>query len=178
MVLISEWLPNPAGSDSVSEWIELTNTASGPADLRNWSIQSGSGKKFPLAGREIAPGGYLVLKRTETKITLPNTDGEIFLYDGSKLIDSARFYGTSPEGKSFSRNGNVFSFASPTPGAENETQQLALMKNSFPAGKILNQETAPNVFLLAVGVGIVFAAIALFVIQKNHELHKLFFGGD
>ena len=48
---ISEFLPNPIGSDSQTgmdgEWVELVNTGNQTVDLTGWELRSGSGYNLP-----------------------------------------------------------------------------------------------------------------------------------
>lgn len=64
-VLINELLPDPDGSDSGSEWVELFNTGDARIDLGGYSIEwdkgSSSGSAELPPGLNIAPGQYLLL---------------------------------------------------------------------------------------------------------------------
>ncbi len=120
MVVIGEWLPNPAGSDAAGEWIELVNTGGAAVPLSGWMLKTGNGKQYRIGDSVIAPYGYLVFPRAATKLTLRNTGEELFLYDNSgTLVDKSRFLGSAPEDRSVSRFGETFSFAIPTPGGAN-----------------------------------------------------------
>ena len=123
MIYINEWLPNPSGSDKGAEWIELFNGGTEKISLKNWTLVSGNGKKFVLNDQALIPGGYLVLKQPETKLTLRNQNDSLALYDNrGKIISQSSFYGSAPEGKSFSRDddqavrGATFVFSEQTPG--------------------------------------------------------------
>ncbi len=180
MVLISEWLPNPVGSDASGEWVELWNGGGNIVDLSGWLVATNGGNKANLSG-EIGPGGYLVLYRTKTKLVLRNSDEGLFLYDaGGKLVDQSSFQGSAQEGKSFSRliNGDSFTWSEPTPGAQNKISlDMSVAKSDYPTGVPLNRPLgAQGIILLALGVAVVFAAIVLFVIKRNENLSKLFFG--
>src|SRR3989344_1454212 len=121
MVYLNEWLPNPAGTDTGAEWIELFNSGGQKVFLQNWTLVSGSGKKFILSGKNIDAGGYLVLKQPETKLLLRNQNESLSLYDNQgKLVSQSSFSGSAQDGKSLSRTEKgTFVFAEPTPGAEN-----------------------------------------------------------
>ena len=180
MIYINEWLPNPAGSDAQNEWVELFNNGSGSVDLSGWQIKTAGGSKVALGG-EIGTGQYAILHRAQTKLVLKNTDEGLFLYDvGGKLIDQSPFFGRAPEGKSFSKFSGVNSFvwSDPTPGAQNKISlEASIAKNVYPAGVALNHPLdSREITLLALGVGIIFAAIIIFIIKQNANLSKSFFG--
>ena len=103
MVFLNEWLPNPTGSDTKGEFIELWNGGSSPVNLNGWILQADGKKKFRLFGT-IKADGYLLLPRSETKLSLKNTDGKLVLFDAAgRLADQPAFEGSAPEGKSFNR---------------------------------------------------------------------------
>ncbi|MFN7143068.1 MAG: lamin tail domain-containing protein, partial [Myxococcota bacterium] len=64
-IRINEFIYNPEGTDSGSEWVELVNTGSAPARLDAWTIEVAGtdwADKFTFpTGAEIAPGGFLVV---------------------------------------------------------------------------------------------------------------------
>jgi hypothetical protein len=178
MILINEWLPNPDGADADGEWIELWNNGAEALNIKGWALQPGSGKKYVLRERIIAPGGYATVHRSESKISLKNTGGEITLYDpsGAKR-DTASFVGSAPSGLSYSRGEKIFSFVSPTPGAKNIVPETASMSASI-AENILFPSHAPlvTVVALALAVGVILAYTAVLTIKKDETLSKLFFG--
>ncbi len=181
MILISEWLPNPTGSDTVGEWVELQNTGNAPVNLFRWSLKTSSGKKFIFGNQTIGADGYLVLPRSETKLTLKNTDEKLFLYDaGGKLIDQSEFLGAAPEGKSVSRTGDTFRFAPPTPGAPNAVPvQTALVGDALPFEKPIAASASTFDFLgLMLGVGIIFGVLLTIAVKRDYALQELFFRKD
>lgn len=196
MIFINEWLPNPAGNDAQSEWVELFNSGSSTVltagnasvNLDGWIIKTSGTSKFNLKGT-IGAGEYLVLKRTDTKLVLKNTDEKLFLYDmAGKLVDESGFLGSAPEGKSFSRIGynpeglaQQFVWAEPTPGAANKAtaNNLITINNQYPLNTPLNQNLDTMEFVgLALGAAVVLAAIVMFVLKRNENLSKLFFARD
>ena len=80
---ISEFLPNPTGSDSQTgmegEWVELVNTGNQTVDLTGWELRSGSG--FALPSSTLAPGEYVVYPLGGESITLTNAQGTLKLND-------------------------------------------------------------------------------------------------
>ena len=80
---ISEFLPNPIGSDGQTgmdgEWVEITNTGSEIVDLTGWELRSGTG--FALPPATIAPGAFIVYPLGNDSITLTNGQGTLELND-------------------------------------------------------------------------------------------------
>jgi hypothetical protein len=186
VVFINEWLPNPTGPDVAREFIELYNDGAQPVGLGGWAIKTENGKKFSLSGRGIVARGYLVLKRSETKLSLRNESGGISLYDAKGvLVDQARFLGSAPEGKSFSRVDygaekiEHFTFVDPTPGVANKTVNTAIAVQEYPRGVPLNRRLESSEFLaIMVGTAAVLAGLIIYVLKANEDLSELFFGRD
>ena len=186
MLYINEWFPNPVGNDASGEFIELYNGGSAAMALDGYTLGDGAKKKFSLSGYSISPGGYLVLKHKEDKLTLKNTNGEVLLYgpDG-QMVDGAHFAGAAPEGKSYSRvdYGTApithFAFVYPTPGAANKTIDATVHVNNYPLDVPLSPQLSPGAFIvLMFGVASFFLLFFIYVIQKNRTISKFFFGGD
>jgi hypothetical protein len=184
MIFINEWLANPAGNDASGEWVELFNSGSSTVNLAGWKLVAGS-SKFSLTGQKIGGGEYLVLPRSQTKLALRNTDGELSLYDaGGQPVDSAGFVGSAPEGKSFARAGysenSSFIFSDPTPGALNTISAASnIIRNTYPLNVPLVKPLGTAEFFgLLLGTAIVLTAIVMFVLKRNEDLSKLFFRGD
>lgn len=190
MVFINEWLPNPAGADAVGEWVELFNSGQSAVLLNGWSLKSGNGKKVFLKNYSVNAGGYLVLKRTDTKLTLRNAGENIFLYDSAgKLADQSGFLGTAPEGKSFARvqtaatpiKNQNFIFVEPTPGQPNNiaNSQNFLRSAVYPLGQPLNSPLGyVDVLTMTVSAALLFAFFITILLKRNDYLSKLFFGRD
>lgn len=93
-VKINELYPNPSGTDSGNEWVELVNTGTQTAVVDAWTLQWGTSSfssdvSFP-AGTEIPPGGFLLIGDSEvpadvyTSISLGNASTAP---DGIRLVD-------------------------------------------------------------------------------------------
>jgi hypothetical protein len=186
MLYINEWFPNPVGNDNAGEFVELYNSGVGGVDLGGYSLSDGIKKKFSLAGYTIAPNGYLVLKKAESKLALKNTDGALLLYGpNGQIVDEASFTGVAPEGKSFSRvdygNASIehFAFVYPTPGAANRTIDTTVSVTAYPSGVPLAREISAVSFLfLTIGVATSFLLLFIYVTHHNRNISDLFFGGD
>lgn len=180
MLYINEFLPNPYGSDAEGEWVELYND--GPAeDLNGWFLERENGQKFFFKNRIIGEREFLVLRRNETKFALVNREGKIYLYNNrGELVHKAEFFGSAPEGKSFSRAGEGFIWSEPTPGVVNSSlSQLALIKNSYPSGQVLNLMPTYFSFLeIMLGSALLLTGFAIFILKRNESLSDLFFKRD
>ncbi len=128
-IVISELLPNPAGSDEAGEWIELMNLGNTEVDLSDWSLEDASGKHFTIrqggsiASTTIAPGGYFILPRAVTGISLNNTGVETIkiLNPHESTINAVTYMETAKDNYAWARNrdGNYIWTTTPTMGASN-----------------------------------------------------------
>lgn len=186
MVFINEWLPNPVGPDTAGEFIELFNNGPTPVDLAGWKLQADK-KVFLLDGHSIPAGGYLLLKRGETKLVLKNNDAAVYLYDpAGTLADRSAFQGTAIEGESFSRvndNMNIhmqhFAWSEPTPGAMNKVNiNLSISNDQYPFNIPINSPSLNffNILALSLALAVILAGVMLYAIKKHENLSDLFFG--
>lgn len=98
-IVISEIFPNPVGSDSENEFIELFNKGSRDVDLTGWRLGDESKKRFafkegvgkteiasPAARNDnvVGAGNYIVIYRSESKIALNNNSDSVKLYQPLK----------------------------------------------------------------------------------------------
>jgi|GEM_PF-1388309 len=131
-LIITEIMPNPEGSDTKNEWIEITNTGETPLNLGNWTLDDGENGSKPYTfpdTTEIAAGTSLSLNITETKISLGNTEDMVRLADPDGTIISEISYEEAPSGQSYSlikttnEDGEISSdwawTGTPTPGTPN-----------------------------------------------------------
>ncbi len=133
-VVINEILPSPEGTDDQGEWIELYNQNNFEVDLSGWKIEDMEGAKTTYAfdkNTKIAPNGFLVLKRPETKITLNNSeDGLNLFWPNDKIVDSLSYIKASVN-QSYNRVASDWQWsANLTPGSANKVIQPA--SNSLP----------------------------------------------
>jgi hypothetical protein len=176
MVHISEWLPNPAGSDT-AEWVELFNDSNASVNLSGWSLKTSKGKPIALRA-EVPPGGYLILRKANFNFSLRNSDETLSLYDpAGKLADQSSYRGVAEEGKSVNHLGPTSFFGIPTPGAANVAHTAGLIDEAHPFNVVLNPGRSFLVpFGEALGTGLVLAILAVFIIQQFDGLSELFFG--
>ncbi len=121
-IVISEIFPNPQGSDTNGEFIELFNQSDGEADLNGWILEDASGKKFKLKDKFLAGGDYLVVYRPESQIALNNNKETLKLFAAGEDQPLQEIkYEKAPEGSSYNldeRHDYVWS-VTVTPGAAN-----------------------------------------------------------
>lgn len=115
-LLINELLPNPAGSDSGAEWIEVVNVGSTEVALDGWSLGDAvnSARHVFDVGTTLSPGESLVvwdsgshpgdLVASTGLLSLNNSGDLITLSDGTGGLISAVSYPTATEGVSFNRD--------------------------------------------------------------------------
>ncbi len=124
-IVINELLPNPAGSDTSTEFIELQNTGTDSVDLAGWQLDDADGGSAPytITTATILNGGSIKsFSRADTKLALNNTGDSVRLLDPSGVVKSSYTYSSSvPEGQSYNRAGEgSYSISTTlTPGAAN-----------------------------------------------------------
>ena len=140
-IFISEFLPNPEGSDTEAEFIELFNQEGHIVDLSGWQLDDAEGGSKPFtiaAGTTIKPNQYKAFFRDETGIALNNSNDEARLIaPGGIIIDRAP-YEKIGEGKSFVLD-EIFSWqetSTPSPG------ELNVLDKPDEAGESKNNQTA------------------------------------
>ena len=103
-LFISEFIPNPKGSDE-NEWIELYNNSDKEINLLGWKIDdqiNGSSSYTFLEEVIINPNSFLILNRNETNITLNNTNDSVRILTPLGDIWQEITYDNIPEGSSYS----------------------------------------------------------------------------
>ncbi|MBL7155058.1 MAG: lamin tail domain-containing protein [Candidatus Portnoybacteria bacterium] len=155
-VIISEFVPNPEGSDTENEWIELFNQSDQIANLTNWQLddQEGGGSPFIFpANSLIAPHQFLVLRRPITKIALNNdTDQVRLIYPDGSLATEVSYAGENEQGFSVAFDGlDYFWTKIPTPGSANIISSVGLegqeqnISSNNPQPIIKQTQEAPEI---------------------------------
>ena len=125
-IKINEFLPNPEGSDTENEWIELYNNGSSEVDLSGWIIDDEEGGSTPHTfsqGTKITAQGYLVIYRSESNIALNNNGDEVrLLHPDGNLVDQVSFSESVKEDFSYNRTPtDAWAWSEElTPGEKNE----------------------------------------------------------
>jgi len=121
-LVISEFLPNPPGSDLEGEWIEIANIGQETIDLAGAALVSdASPKPYPLSGK-MPPASYKVIRRQESGLILRNTGGKLQILDANASPIFEITYGNGiPEGWAAARfqNGDWEITQALTPGKAN-----------------------------------------------------------
>ncbi len=105
-IIISEILPNPEGTDTKKEWIELCNREGSMVNLGNWTIddiEEGSKPYKVPSDITLKAHACFIFKSKDTKLSLGNGEDEVHLFDylGSE-IDSMN-YEEAPSGESYTK---------------------------------------------------------------------------
>ncbi|MFA6435896.1 MAG: lamin tail domain-containing protein [Candidatus Gracilibacteria bacterium] len=105
-IVLSEILPNPEGSDTETEWIELYNMGTDNVDLGNWSLddeEEGSTPYIFPAGTTIEAQDFLVIYRIDSNLSLNNDTDQVRLFDFEGTLKDNVTYEGSPEAQSYAR---------------------------------------------------------------------------
>jgi competence ComEA-like helix-hairpin-helix protein len=144
-ILINEILPSPEGADETNEWIELYNSNNFEVDLSDWKIKDKEGSIINYVlpkNTKISAGGYLVLKRPETKIILNNTTDGLFLYWPNEEVVDSMSYEKAPRNQSYNNTGAGWQWSTTlTPGTKNIITQNKTEKET---GALLKPKKSGN----------------------------------
>lgn len=102
-IKISEFLPNPIGSDE-AEFIEFFNSGAEEVDLSGLKLddEEGGSRAYTISeGTIIGAGQYLVFGKQETKLALNNTSDAVRLFYPDGTIITEVFYENVPEGGAY-----------------------------------------------------------------------------
>jgi len=121
---INEFLPDPDGSDTTAEFIELYNSGGVAVDLSGWQLDDADGGSTPYTiptGTSMRAGAYLAFFRSETKIALNNEGDSVRLLAPDKTVKASAIYGKEgSEGQSFNNEDGTYTLSTtPTPGQPN-----------------------------------------------------------
>ncbi len=172
-VVINEILPNPEGSDTEGEFIELKNTGSEAADLSGWQLddQEGGSKSYTIEeNTEIGAGEVMAFRRKVTKIALNNGGDAVRLLDPAGEIKSEYVYeDTVEEGVSISRgdDGGYLLSTTVTEEEENIITELETDDGEEESDEGDDEEeTATEASRVA---GQIFSAVVLSEIREREE---------
>jgi len=122
-LIISEFLPNPEGSDT-GEFIEIYNQSTTTINLLNWQLDDSQGGSSPYKvneGKIILANQYLVFYKSETGISLNNTNDIVRLINPNGEVIQIIDYQNPEEGLSFNYDllEQDWFWAEPSPGKIN-----------------------------------------------------------
>lgn len=122
-IFISEFLPNPSGSDLEGEFIEIFNNDTSLVNLNGWNFDDGDGgsKPYEIKNAVIKPGQYLAFFRPQTKIALNNDEDQVRLITPTGIVADLASYEDVTEGESFVLDEKFIwqKTVTPTPGEIN-----------------------------------------------------------
>lgn len=143
-IFINEFLPNPKGSDTEQEFIEIKNADSRSINLFGWKLDDEDGGSSPYRFTDqerVGAGKILVLYRSKTKIALNNDSDTVRLIDpAGKIISSVPYEQKVLEGYSYARlNDGAYAWTSnTTPGDENT---ISVQETDTPTPKVAKVKT-------------------------------------
>lgn len=125
-LILSELLPDPEGSDSSDEFVEIFNSDNKNIDLLGWSLQDSS-RTFTWAESVVLkPQEYRAFYITDTKISLNNLGEKISLLDPEEKIISTVTYGKSQTGLSYNYDSDEWAWSTIiTPNEKNNIEEPA-----------------------------------------------------
>jgi PKD repeat protein len=148
-VKINEFLPDPEGSDSDLEFIELVNTGSDEVSLGGWKLDDGDGGSSPFSiptGTKLAGSGIIHFLSSQTKISLGNSGDTVRLLDPAGAVKHTTRYEESDEGVSFNRVDSSFvQSTTVTPGAANVITSLPEKTSSRSSNSSSGKSTSGKV---------------------------------
>jgi len=124
-IIINEILPNPKGSDTEKEFIEIYNKGNQNVDLNDWQLddEDGGSKPYIIKDKVIAAGQYLVFYRNETGLALNNNSDSVrLIHPDGKVTSETNYSESAKEGIAYARDtDNSWKWTTtPTPGAANK----------------------------------------------------------
>ncbi|HSW79615.1 MAG TPA: lamin tail domain-containing protein [Candidatus Saccharimonadales bacterium] len=123
--IITELLPNPAGTDTGKEFIELYNPTNAAISLDGCSLQtSANSKKYNFSGVILQPNEYKALNDSQTGLTLPNASGgTVWLLSPTDELQSITYPADVADNVSWDKIGGTWELTySATPNAANILQ--------------------------------------------------------
>jgi len=130
-LVITEVMPNPAGTETTREWFEVTNTGTTAFDLNGLGLDRAGDTRMPdvISASEcksVAPGGFALFARSADPasnsmlpavtatfgFSMPNTSGDVQVVDGETVLDAITYGNVSSatyDGKSLSLDPDHFS---------------------------------------------------------------------
>lgn len=143
---INEVFPNPAAKGEDNEYIEIYNFGDKNIDLTGFILKDATrsgGYVFP-AETDLRPGEFLLIYKSVSKISLNNTEEQIYLLDDNEnQIDFLEYFKTKEESSfGFDEVENTFRWSKNlTPGAKNIFDPAPSGKSKIPKKSYKNFPT-------------------------------------
>lgn len=135
-IIVNEFFPNPEGADD-GEFIELKNISEVDIDLVDWMLGDNSTRKYTIKSGDfkstiIKAGGYFVIDKKISKISLNNTSDSVKLYQPNNNLLVKVEYKDCREGESYNLIDGKWIWSDEiTPGKEN----IFVIKNEPPSAE-------------------------------------------
>ncbi len=121
-VRLNEVYPQP-NTTSNDEFIELYNSGDKTVNLSGWildDIRNGGSSPFVFGAQNILPKSYLVVYKTETKLTLNDSGDDVYLIQPNGFELDHTSYTSAPRGQTWARFDDGWKWtSSPTPNGKN-----------------------------------------------------------
>lgn len=135
-VKLNELMINPVGDDG-GEWVEIKNRTDKKVDLTGWYICDGVCELedeeggYRIKEGILPPGGFLLVKREESDISLNNGGDRVILFDPNHIwVDAVEYDIDAKEGWSYAFDGEEWKMNDdPSPNEENVWIGLKEQKN-------------------------------------------------
>lgn len=158
-IVLSEIMPDPEGSDTETEWIELYNAGTEDIDLGNWSLDDEDGGSSPhvfAADTVIEAQDFLVVYRTESDLALNNDADTVRLLNFEGTIQEEVTYENAPEGQSYARisveeetaEGGFLAWLIPVAHAQEDTSTASVASNWEWTNEITQGSLNPIYYLV------------------------------
>ena len=129
-VYVNEVLPDPSGSETQDEWVELYNTGPDPVDLNGFVLKDAADHGLTIDATKVdgtttvGSGAWIVVYRRGSGFSLNNDEETVSLFDtGNSLLDQFSYNG-SQEDKTWGRipdGGSILNeVLTSTPGSANQ----------------------------------------------------------
>lgn len=158
-IFINEFLPNPLGADTESEFIEIKSEDTKTIHLLGWTLDDAVGGSSPYyftADDTIGSRKIIHLLRSKTKLALNNDTDSVRLIDpAGKVVSLVSYDQKIVEGQSYNRveDGSFVWSETLTPGGENTiyiqekvspTPKPKAVKKAPAAKKKASEKVAPS----------------------------------
>jgi len=144
-IQINEIMPNPAGSDSGNEFIEIYNPNDVSVNLDNYKLQVGGKYILFPSGTKVEPNSYYVIQNNVTSYTLTNTGSSVGLWTSDDVLMGENInYSSALEGESWSYFKDGWQYTNrPTPG---EVNLINYLKPKVATVSVVSElkQCAPN----------------------------------
>lgn len=141
-IVLNEIFPNPVGPDSGQEWVEVKNTGSASVTMHGWILDDGEkdsaigSSAYTIQSPTLPPGGVAVIQIPSGKFAMNNSGTEtVRLFSPDHLLADSVTYSGAKEGASYSKVGDGWAWADPTPNVENSNLDLPsdiVINEAFP----------------------------------------------